>query len=236
MLPPAAEGRPLPLEHTPSPARRPWRRRLGWFAVLAIAVVPVAIAAASPLQASRDGLWVIGGMAGVVALALLFLQPVLIGGFLPLLRPARQRRWHRITGSVVAFLVFLHVLGLYLTSPEDITDALLLVSPTPFAVYGVMGLVGIVLTVCLAAARRHLGPASWRGAHLFLAAVIVVGSVVHAVQIDGVMGNLSKLVLCGFVSAATLAVILKATLVSRRPRALPARSNAVAETAPDGRG
>ena len=197
-------------------------RRLIAALVLAIAVVPVVVAAASPLQASRDAVWILGGMAGVVALALLFLQPILMSGLLPQLRAATRRRWHRLVGSAVVVLVLAHVLGLYLTSPEDITDALLLVSPTPFAVYGVMGLVAVLLTGCLAAFRKRLSLRVWRIGHLALAAVIAVGSIVHAVLIEGVMGELSKLALCLAVGVATAAVILKTMAGARRSPDRPA--------------
>lgn len=186
--------------------------------IAAVAIAPLAVAAASPLQASRDVMWVVGGMAGVVALSLLFLQPVLITGALSSLRSSQERRWHRWIGTAVVLLVLLHVLGLYFTSPEDITDALLLVSPTPFAVYGVLGLVGVILTACLAAFRSYLTRKTWQGVHTFLAVLIVVGSVVHALLIEGVMGETSKLVLCVFLMIATAAATLK-TVVGLRKRA-----------------
>ncbi|BDA84205.1 hypothetical protein Sa4125_17470 [Aureimonas sp. SA4125] len=180
-----------------------------------VAVVPLAVALASPLQASRDALWIIGGMAGVVALVLLLLQPLLISGLLPLGHALAQRRWHRWVGAAITGLVVLHVGGLYLTSPEDIVDALLLASPTPFAVYGVIGLWAVILTACLAAFRRKLRPRLWQAAHSVLAVAIVIGSVVHAVLIDGVMGQTSKQVLCVFIVVAAGAILSKAVLGRR---------------------
>ena len=177
-----------------------------WIFASAIAVVPLGVAAASPLQASRDLMWIVGGMAGVAGLSLLFFQPVLITGLSP---SSQARRWHRWIGLAVLLLVLLHVLGLYLTSPEDITDALLLVSPTPFAVYGVMGLISVLLTACLAAFRKRLSRRTWQIAHMFLAAIIVVGSIVHALLIEGVMGDTSKLILCVFLALATIGALLR---------------------------
>jgi predicted ferric reductase len=187
----------------------PVARAACWTLAFAIAFVPLGIAAASPLQASRDLMWVVGGMAGVAGLSLLFLQPFLMAGLSPSSPSPRARRWHRWVGLSIVLLVLLHVLGLYLTSPEDITDALLLVSPTPFAVYGVLGLVGVVLTACLAAIRKALPRRTWQIAHSILAAVIVVGSIVHALMIEGVMGDTSKLVLCVFLALATIAAIIR---------------------------
>jgi len=187
----------------------PRKRCVTWLLVATIVLVPVLIAAVSPLQASRDVMWIIGGMAGVVALALLFIQPVLIGGFMPAMRGIQERRWHRWVGAVVVFLVLLHVAGLYVTSPEDITDALLLVSPTPFAVYGVIGLAGVVLTALLAVVRTRLPRIFWRIAHTVLAVVVVIGSVVHAYLIEGVMGDVSKLILCLSLALATAVVLVR---------------------------
>jgi len=43
--------------------------------------------------------------------------------------------------------------------------------------------------------------------HAFLAVVIIVGSVVHALLIEGTMEAVSKAALCGLVLAATTKVI-----------------------------
>lgn len=184
------------------------RAIVAWMLAAAIITVPIAVAAASPLQSYRDPIWVAGGMAGVVGLTLLFLQPVLIGNLLPGL--GSSRLWHRWVGSAVVAAVLLHVGALYVTSPDDILDALLLVSPTPFALYGVIGLAGVVATALVASLRDRLPAVLWRATHVGLAVVVVVASVVHAVQIDGVMGTASKWALCVFAMAATAAIAVKA--------------------------
>lgn len=186
------------------------RAIVAWMLAAAIITVPIAVAAASPLQSYRDPIWVAGGMAGVVGLTLLFLQPVLIGNLLPGLGSSRSRSWHRWVGSAVVAAVLLHVGALYVTSPDDILDALLLVSPTPFALYGVIGLAGVVATALVASLRDRLPAVLWRATHVGLAVVVVVASVVHAVQIDGVMGTASKWALCVFAMAATAAIAVKA--------------------------
>jgi predicted ferric reductase len=193
-----------------------------WLLIASVALIPLGIAAASPLLASRDAMWIVGGMAGVVALALLFLQPVLISGFLPSLHGSRERRWHRWIGTVVVLLVLLHVVGLYVTSPDDIADALFLVSPTPFAVYGVLGLAGVILTACLACVRTRLSRRTWQIVHTILAMAVVIGSIVHALLIDGVMGDTSKLVLCIFLSVATAAAVRKIAVTAASAKKTPA--------------
>ena len=177
-----------------------------WVLVAVGTIVPVAIAATSPLQASRDFMWIVGGMAGVIALALLLVQPLLASTFLPGLKSYEGRRWHRWIGFLVVFCVILHVGGLYLVSPDDIADALLLVAPTPFAIYGVVGLAGVLAIAVLVAMRSMLGMryASWRIVHNLLAVVVVGASIVHAVLIDGAMGEVSKACLSALVVAATI--------------------------------
>jgi len=184
-----------------------------WAAVALVAVVPVAIAAASPLQAGRGAAYVTGGMAGVAALALLLLQPLLGAGYLPGVHPVQARRWHRRLGFVLVAAVVLHIGGLFLASPPDTIDALLLVSPTPFSVYGVIALWSVLLTAVLVAARKRFRPASWRIAHNGLAAIVVVATVVHALMIEGAMGGRSKLILCLCVLAATAVAILHLRVV-----------------------
>jgi predicted ferric reductase len=61
----------------------------------------------------------------------------------------------------------------------------------------------------LAALRRRLGLRlrTWRVAHLLLAIVVVAGSVVHAILIEGTMETASKAALCALVLAAAIKVL-----------------------------
>jgi predicted ferric reductase len=187
------------------------RSVVAWGLLAVCVLIPVGIAATNPLQASRDALWIAGGMAGVLALALLLLQPLLAAGALPGPTVPTARRWHRWLGATVVALTGLHIVGLYLSSPEDIADALLLVAPTPFSVYGVIGLGGVVLTAALVAFRSRLGlrHASWRMLHNGLALIVVMSSIAHALLIEGAMGTVSKAVLCGLVLSVTVAVLVR---------------------------
>ena len=152
--------------------------------------------------------------AGVVALALLLLQPLLAVGYLPGLTARRGRHVHAWVGGGLLAAVVVHVAGLWLTSPPDVIDALLFRSPTPFAAWGVIAMWAVFATALLATLRRRLRlrPTIWRACHLTLATVIVTGSVVHALLIEGTMGTLSKAAL----SALALAALGK-VLVDRRP-------------------
>lgn len=194
-----------------------------WAALAAALAVPLGVAATSPLLAWRDPVYIAAGFAGVLGLGLLLLQPLLAGGYLPDLPPRRGRRLHGWVGAALAAAVAVHVGGLWLTSPPDVVDALLFRSPTPFSAWGVVAMAAVFATAMLAALRRRLrlSPMVWRLGHLGLALVIAVGTVVHALLIDGTMGPVSKTLLCALVLAAAAKVA-----VDLRPRGLPLRRKA----------
>lgn len=186
--------------------------RNGWlvWSALAVAIaVPLIAALASPQLAWRGPVYTVAGFAGVVGLALLLVQPLLAGGYLPGLTLARARVCHRVSGAALAICVVVHVAGLWLTSPPDVIDALLFVSPTPFAAWGVVAMWAIFASASIVVLRRRLPVPLyvWRRAHSILAVVIVVGSVVHAVLILGTMEPVSKYILCALVVIATGKVI-----------------------------
>jgi hypothetical protein len=132
------------------------RVALIWAALLCAVAVPLAASAASPLLQWRNAIYIGAGFAGVVALALLLIQPVLIGGLLPGLSPIRARRLHRWSGGLLLVAVIIHVGGLWITSPPDVIDALLFASPTPFSNWGVVAMWAVFATAILAALRRRL--------------------------------------------------------------------------------
>ncbi len=176
-----------------------------WAALGLALAVPLWVAATSPLLEWRGPVYVAAGLAGVAALGLLLVQPLLAGGYLPGLAGRRGRRVHAGVGAALAACVALHVGGLWVTSPPDVVDALLLASPTPFSAWGVAAMWAVVGAATLALLRRPLRvpPRLWRPAHTVLAAVAVLGTAVHAVLIVGTMGPVSKAVLCLLALAAT---------------------------------
>ena len=199
------------------------RPLLTWAAVAAALVVPLAVAATSPLLAWREPIYIAAGFAGVVGLALLLLQPLLAGGYLPGLGARRSRHLHAWVGAGLLTAVVIHVAGLWLTSPPDVIDALLFRSPTPFAAWGVIAMWPVFATALLATLRRRLRlrPTIWRACHLTLAAVIVTGTVVHAMLIEGTMGIVSKVALCALVVGAAMKL-----MVDRQPWRVVARQRA----------
>ena len=181
------------------------------WAALAVAVcVPIAAAAASPLLAWRDPVYILAGFAGIVAMGLVLVQPLLIGGYLPGLSAYRGRRVHHWIGGALVVAVVVHVGGLWITSPPDMIDALLFSSPTPFSPFGVIAMWVIFAVALLAALRRRLGLRlrTWRIVHIPLAVVIVVGGVVHGMLIEGTMETVSKAALCALVLAAAIKVMV----------------------------
>ena len=183
------------------------RAVLIWVALAAAIGAPLAAAALSPLHAWRSPLYILAGFAGIVALGLLLVQPLLIGGYLPGLTALRGRRAHRWTGGALVVAVAIHVGGLWISSPPDMIDALLFMSPTLFTPFGVIAMWAIFAVALLAAQRRRLGPRQWRIAHMSLAAVIVAGSVAHGMLIEGTMETMSKAALCVLVLAAAIKVM-----------------------------
>src|SRR3954469_20855209 len=163
-----------------------------WAALATAICVPIAAAAASPLLAWRGPLYIKAGFAGIFALGLMLVQPLLAGGTLPGLSGFRGRRVHRWIGGALVVAVVIHVVGLWITSPPDMIDALLFASPTPFSPFGVIAMWAIFAVVLLAFFRRRLGLRTWRIVHMPLAAVIVVGTVAHAMLIEGAMETVSK--------------------------------------------
>ncbi len=198
---------------------QPVRSGLVWAIVAMAIAVPGILAATSPLLAWRDPIYITGCIAGVAALALLLLQPLLAGGYLPGLRIRRGRNVHACVGTALVAAVALHVAALWLTSPPDVIDALLFRSPTPFSVWGVVAMWAVFVTALLAALRRSQRPRVWRLCHTVLAVVIVVATVVHAILIEGTMDPVSKAALCVLVLAATAKVMgdVRLPAMIRRP-------------------
>jgi predicted ferric reductase len=196
---------------------RPARSGLIWAAIATAIAVPILVAAKSPLLAWREPVYIIAGFAGVVGMALLLVQPMLAAGMLPGLAGPVGRRVHLWTGICLVAAVVIHVAGLWLTSPPDVVDALLFRSPTPFSPWGVVAMWALFLTAILAALRRRLRPQAWRFGHGALAVVIVVGSVIHALLIEGTMGTLSKVALCALVLLATLKALSGLRIWPKRP-------------------
>ena len=69
-----------------------------WAVVVLALVVPVVAAAFSPLLQWRGPIYVAAGFAGIVAMALMLLQPLMAARLLPGITAHRSRRLHRRIG------------------------------------------------------------------------------------------------------------------------------------------
>jgi hypothetical protein len=191
-----------------------------WCAVATAVAVPVIAATLSPLLAWRDPIYIVACLAGVAGLGLMLFQPLLIAGYLPGFSPYRTRRVHLWTGTALVVAVVVHVAGLWITSPPDVIDALLFTSPTPFSAWGVVAMWAILAVAIMVALRPQLGlrPRTWRAAHTFLAAIIVTGTAVHSVLVEGTMETVSKVFLCTLIVAVTVKVIADRRVWQRKAR------------------
>jgi len=54
-----------------------------WIGLGLLLLVPLLVAAFSPLLAYREAIYILAGFAGVAAMGFLLLQPLLAGGYLP---------------------------------------------------------------------------------------------------------------------------------------------------------
>lgn len=198
------------------------RRRAGavliWVAVSVAVAVPIAAAASSPLLAWREPVYIAAGLAGVISLALLLFQPLLVGGYLPGLNGFRGRGLHRWVGGALVAAVVIHVVALWITSPPDVIDVLLFRSPTAFSAWGAIAMWAVFIAAGLAVLRRRLRLQAWRLAHSSLALVTIVCTVVHAVLIEGTMEPVSKALLCLLVVVATGKVMIDRRVWALRPR------------------
>ena len=188
--------------------------------------MPLVAAAASPLQTGREAVWVIGALSGVLALSLLVIQVLLPTPWLRGIIFGDDSRVHRILGIAVAAVVLAHIIGLYIASPDDIADALVLQAPT-YSRLGVLSAWCLALSLGLALARRKLALtySDWQIVHAVLAVVIVATAVAHTVMIRGTLDGPVEVLLSGAaVIAVTAAVVYRFILWPLQRRARIARA------------
>lgn len=182
-----------------------------WAALIAALLLPVIAAAFSPYLAWREPIYILAGFAGIIGMCLLLMQPVLAGRWLPGLSPVTSRLWHRWCGLALVAAIVIHVGGLWITSPPDVVDALLFVSATPFSAWGVIAMWTGFGAAALGIFRQRLNLRFrvWRLGHASLATVTILGSVIHALLIEGTMEVMTKFALCVLVVLVSVGTLTK---------------------------
>lgn len=163
-----------------------------WGLLASVAAVPVVAAAFSPLLHWREPIYIAAGFAGILGMVLMLVQPLLAAAVLPGLSLQISRRMHRLGGVMLVTAIVVHVIGLWMTSPPDVVDVLLFRSPTPFSIWGVVAMWAVFAAALLAALRRRMSLRLWRIAHTALVAIAVLGTVGHALLVQGTMEDITK--------------------------------------------
>ncbi|WP_171179257.1 ferric reductase [Ruegeria sp. HKCCD8929] len=177
--------------------KSPVRALLPWIGLTVAVLTPLALASMSPLLQWRGPVYIASGFAGILAMGLMLVQPVLVAGYLPRLGPIIGRRVHRYVGGCLVLAVVAHVAGLWITSPPDVIDVLLFRSPTPFSVWGALAMWALFAAAGLAVLRMRVRVPLrlWRRGHVTLTLVAVGGTIAHVLLIEGTMETVSKVAL-----------------------------------------
>ena len=77
------------------------RVALIWVVLAGVLGVPIALSLTSPLLEWRGPVYILAGLAGMIALGLTLVQPLLIAGYFPGLAGYRGRRVHHWGGGAL---------------------------------------------------------------------------------------------------------------------------------------
>jgi hypothetical protein len=181
-------------------------------ALVAAAAAPlVAIALARDHLAREPGLLLASTTCAAVAVGGLAVQPWLAA------RGGRGVRAHRLTGTAIVALVGGHIVLLFVLAPDDALFAMSPDGPT-------RARMALIATCALIAAALlgALGPSlprsrtTWRVLHAYLAGLVVVLGVGHAVLTDGALEGAGTPVLLGLGAVGVVGVGAAALLDARR--------------------
>jgi len=177
------------------------RRGRAWVAgpLAAVAAVPVVLALTDPHLAGASGALTISTATAAVAVSVIALQPLLAG-------TGRVRR-HRLLGVAALVLVLVHVGALFVESPADARFALSPDGPTR-ARMALLATIALIALVAVGALRGRLplAPSSWRLVHAYLAVVVIVLGLGHALLTDGALDGPGTAVLLAFGAGGLLGV------------------------------
>lgn len=170
----------------------------------------VTLALAAPHLAQASPVLVVSTLAACVAVAALAVQPWLT---------RRRVGAHVRVGGIVAALVAVHVVALFVESPDDALYSMSLDGPTR-ARMALFATVLLVVVTLLGLLRRRLpwSVATWRFVHGSLAGLVVVLGVGHAVLIQGALDGWGAAVLVALGGLAAVGVVVRLVRVLRTPQ------------------
>jgi 3-phenylpropionate/trans-cinnamate dioxygenase ferredoxin reductase subunit len=176
--------------------------------VLGAVLAPLLLALTDVHLAAAPALLVISTATGALAVSALAIQPLLA-------RP-RRVRIHQALGAVILTLVLVHVGALLILEPDDALFALSPDGPTR-ARMALMATIALVAVVALGALRRRLplAPDTWRIVHGFLAGLVIVLGVGHAVLTDGALDDAGTAVLLVLGAVGLVAAVVRVVVTAR---------------------
>jgi predicted ferric reductase len=158
----------------------------------AFAVPPAALALASDHLGREPGLLVASTTCASLAVGALAVQPLLAA------RGGRTVRQHRVVGAAIVSLVLVHVVTLLILAPDDALFAMSPDGPTR-ARMALIATIALLVAATLGALgpRLPIARATWRILHAYLAVLVLVLGVGHAVLTDGALDGAGTPLLLG---------------------------------------
>ncbi len=183
--------------------------------VAVFALPPAVLALSSDHLAREPGLLTASTTCAALAVGALAVQPLLAA------RGGRSVRSHRILGTSIVVLVLAHIATLLVLAPDDALFAMSPDGPTR-ARMALIATIALLAAAVLGATgpRLPLSRTTWRILHAYLATLVVVLGVGHAVLTQGALDGAGTPLLLALGAIGLLGVgrALLGDALGRRPR------------------
>jgi predicted ferric reductase len=185
--------------------------------VAVFALPPAVLALSSDHLAREPGLLTASTTCAALAVGALAVQPLLAA------RGGRSVRAHRILGTSIVVLVLAHIATLLVLAPDDALFAMSPDGPTR-ARMALIATIALLAAAVLGATgpRLPLSRTTWRILHAYLATLVVVLGVGHAVLTQGALDGAGTPLLLGLGAVGVLGVC--GALVAQARRRGPRRT------------
>jgi predicted ferric reductase len=185
--------------------------------VAVFALPPAVLALSSDHLAREPGLLTASTTCAALAVGALAVQPLLAA------RGGRSVRSHRILGTSIVVLVLAHIATLLVLAPDDALFAMSPDGPTR-ARMALIATIALLAAAVLGATgpRLPLSRTTWRILHAYLATLVVVLGVGHAVLTQGALDGAGTPLLLGLGAVGVLGVC--GALVAQARRRGPRRT------------